>query len=353
MDHIHKRQVAGIDHIAQVVLVDQSDGVFLVLAQVDDGKVVPIQGLGAIADEDHQVRIFHSLFGSFHAHGFDTVPGFPDTCGVDEPQSCGAYHNSLLHGIPGGTCNLGDDDPLIASQGIEKAGLAHVGLADDGGGNAVAQDSALSVGAQQGIQGLGIVFQGLVIVLKAEIFDIFVGIIQNGMKMTAQIHKVIINGGQFLLQHAAYLACGVGGGVGRISFDQVDDGLCLSQVQMSVEEGTFCEFAPLGRLRSGGIKGFQSGSKNSGRAVAMKFYRVLAGVAVGSPGVDRHALIQQSAGFVVEGAQHQAPVGGLGKGSAVIQFEYLVCDDSAVITGQADDADGGNGGAGGHGSDGV
>ena len=129
------------------------------------------------------------------------------------------------------------------------------------------------------------------------------------MEMAAQVHQVIINGGQLLLQHPAHLTGCIGGGVGGIRFDQVDDGLRLGQIQLAVEEGTLGEFASAGRTGTGAVQRFQPGGQHGRGAVAVEFHGVLAGVAVGSPGHDSHALVNDPALLVAEGAQHQLPVG--------------------------------------------
>ena len=126
--------------------------------------------------------------------------------------------------------------------------------------------------------------------------------------MAAKVHQVVVNGGQLFLQDPAYLSRSIGGGVGGVRFDQIDDGLRLGQVQLAVEKGPLGEFSPFGGFRPGQIQRLQPGGQYRGGAVTVKFHGILAGVAVGSPGDHGHALVDDPALLVMQSAQHQLPV---------------------------------------------
>ena len=198
-DHHQKGQVAGRYGAAQIRLIDQSNGVFLFFTQIDNVLILLGKRLGAVADEQHQVGFLHCLLGALHADGLHGVGGFPDAGGVDEPQPGGAQHHRFLHRIPGGAGDIGDDHPVVACQGIEQAGLSHVGLAHNGGGNALPENSSLAVGLQQAVQRLSIAAEIAAVVFQTEILDVLVGIIQHRVEMAAKIHQVIVNGGQLFL----------------------------------------------------------------------------------------------------------------------------------------------------------
>ena len=78
--------------------------------------------------------------------------------------------------------------------------------------------------------------------------------------MTADIGQIVIDGSQLLLQHTFHLSGGIGSGIGGVCFDQIDDRLCLGQIQLAVKEGAFGVFTPLSRLGSCQIQSFQTGS---------------------------------------------------------------------------------------------
>ena len=238
-----------------------------------------------------QIRFFGSLFGTFHAHSLYFVSGFTDTGGIDKPQAGGTYHDCFFYGVPGSAGNLCDDDPLETSQGIEQTGFAYIGFAQDGGGHTLAQDPALAVSLQQGVERFGVRPKGGIVILKIEIVDILVGVVQYGVEVAAQVGQIVVNGCQFLLQDAAYLSGSVGGGVGGVCFDQIDDSFCLGQIQLSVKESALCELTALGGLCAGTVQGVQSSGQNGGRTMTMEFYGIFTGVAVRTPGVYGHALV--------------------------------------------------------------
>ena len=309
--------------------------------------------MGAVADEDHQIGVFHRFPGTPDAYGFHGIGGFPDTGGVNEPQTGGTQQHRFLHGIPGGAGNVGDDAAVKPCQRVQKTGFAHIGFAHNGGGHALPEDTPLTVGLQQGIQRFGIAAKACVVLFKAKIFNILVGIVQHRVEMAAQVRQVVVNGRELLLQLAAHLPGGVGGGVGGVRFDEIDDGFRLRQIHFSVEKGALGEFSPLGGKRPGEIQSFQPCSQHGRGAVAMKFHGVLAGVGVGRAGDHCHALVNDPALLVVKGSENQTAVGRFPKGFSAVQCKYLIRDRDAPVTRQADDADGGNGSAGGYGSDNV
>ena len=154
-------------------------------------------------------------------------------------------------------------------------------------------------------------FERSAVILQAKVLNVLVGIIQHRMEVAAQIHQIVINGGKLLLQHAPHLSGGIGGGIGGVGFDQVNDRFRLGQIQLAVQEGSLGKFPPLGRLRPRQIQRLQPGGQHGGGAVAVEFHRVLPGVAVRAPGNHRHALVEAAALLIVEGAQIQAAIRSL------------------------------------------
>ena len=43
------------------------------------------------------------------------------------------------------------------------------------------------------------------------------------MEVAAQVHQIVVDGSQLLLQHAPHLTGGIGGSVGGVGFNQIDD----------------------------------------------------------------------------------------------------------------------------------
>ena len=211
----------------------------------------------------------------------------------------------------------------------------------------------MSVGLQQILQGFRAVIQCSIIVLQAKIFDILVGVVQHRVEMAAKIRQFVINRRQFLLQLALYLTGGICGCFSGIGFDQIDNGFCLGQIQLAIEKCPFGELAPLCRQRTGAIQRLQSGAENGRGAVAMKFHRVFAGIAMRSAAENGAAGVDDPAVFIVELTHNQFAVRGGGQRLVIIQCKYLFCNLDAILTGQANDADGGDAVAGRNGSNGV
>ena len=254
----HKGQLSRLHRFSQVGFVDEGNGIGGIQAQRDDVPILLGQRLRAVTEENCQIRFLQRLFGALHAHGFHGVGGLPDTGGVNQPQPGGADHDGFLHRVPGGAGDVGDNGTVKACQAIEQAGFSHIGATHNGGGNALAENPPLPVGLQQGIQLLGGGTEGGGIILQPEILNVLVRVIQHGMEVAAQVHQLIVNGCQLLLQHAAYLTGGIGGSIGGIGFNQVDDGFCLGQVHFPVQKCPLGKFAPSGGSCTGVVQRFQS-----------------------------------------------------------------------------------------------
>ena len=85
----------------------------------DDGDLGLLQGgLGA---QDGVVLVARRL-----------VRSPPDAGGVDEPPGLAAELDELVDGVDGGAGDRVDDDPVLAGELVEQAGLADVRLAEQG-----------------------------------------------------------------------------------------------------------------------------------------------------------------------------------------------------------------------------
>ena len=70
--------------------------------------------------------------------------------------------------------------------------------------------------------------------MQAEGLDILVGIVQNGVEMRADVHETVVDGVQLFAQNACNLTGRVGGGIGSLGVNEVNDGLGLREVHLAV-----------------------------------------------------------------------------------------------------------------------
>ena len=171
------------------------------------------------------------------------------------------------------------------------------------------------------------------------------------MKMAAQIRQLVVNGSQLLLQGTPYLSGGVGGGIGGLRLNQIDDRLRLGQSQLPVEECPLGKFPPLGRSGSGGKQRLQSGGQHRRGTVTLQLHRVLSRVAVGGSGTDRHTLVDDTPFLIPERTENQLPVGSLGKGLPGLRCKHLFRNGNASVSREPENADGTDLPPGGYGGD--
>ena len=98
------------------------------------------------------------MIGTLDADAFHYVGGLADAGSVDEAEGDAAQVDGVFDDVACGAVDVAHDGSLFAKEGVEEGGLAHIGLADDGHGNAVldgiaytegvgeARDGALDVG---------------------------------------------------------------------------------------------------------------------------------------------------------------------------------------------------------------
>ena len=98
--------------------------------------------------------------------------------------------------------------------------------------HAVFDEVAAAAGGKQRVELPGCRVQGICIGLQTERLDVLVGVIEHRVKMRADIHELIVDRVQLFPQNARDLPASIGGGVCRLGVDEVDDRLCLRQIQL-------------------------------------------------------------------------------------------------------------------------
>ena len=104
-----------------------------------------------------------------------SVVGFAQAGGVDDVDGHAVEGDLFAHGVAGGAGDVGYDGDVVARQGVEQAGFADVGRADEDDVHAFAQNRALFRTGEHGFQ---TALQGLELAVRVggfEKVDVFFG----------------------------------------------------------------------------------------------------------------------------------------------------------------------------------
>lgn len=102
-------------------------------------------------EEEDDAGTLGGTKAAFDAHLLNLILGMANTCGVDESEEDVLNLDGVFDDIAGGALDVADDGSIIAKEGIEQRGFAHVGGTNDGYGDAVAKGlSGLEGGGEAG-----------------------------------------------------------------------------------------------------------------------------------------------------------------------------------------------------------
>ena len=87
--------------------------------------------------------------GALDAGVFEEIIGGADAGGIDEADGDAAEVDDFLEGVAGGAGEMAYDGALVTEEAVEEAGFAGIGLAEDYGAKALAEDLALVGGAEE------------------------------------------------------------------------------------------------------------------------------------------------------------------------------------------------------------
>ena len=100
--------------LGQIALVHQHQQAGRLLCRRHGLFVLVCQSLGAVQHQQGQRRPLRRLTAAFHTHSLDAVSAVSDTGGIRQPQQYAAHQHLFLHGVAGGTGDVGDDGAVVA-----------------------------------------------------------------------------------------------------------------------------------------------------------------------------------------------------------------------------------------------
>lgn len=308
-------------------------------------------GKAGVDDFENEVGAVEFGAGALDANLFDGVAAVAEAGGVHEAEGDAVNLDDFLDGVAGGAGGGADDGALETEKAVEEAAFADVGLADDGGAGAVAEDAALFGGVEKAA-GAGEEAGEAGVEGGAGVWgDVLLGEVDAGLDVGEDLNERGAQVFGLATDGAGELFVGGADGESALGVDEVHDGLGLGEVDFTVEKGALRELAGVCMAGAGGEEGLEDALGDEEAAVAMELEGGFSGVAGGAMEQDDNALIEGEAGGIAGGGEVETARREVGKGSAGL--EDAGADVEGAGAGEADDGNGGLTGGGGDGGDGV
>src|SRR5690606_19166771 len=299
---------------------------------------------------DNDVGFFDFGPGPGNSYAFHGVVGFAQAGGINDMQGHALYVDLPYDLIACGAGYGGDDGDVVAGQGIEQAGLAHIGLTGQHDVQAFAQYHALPGLLRKVFQVFTYGLQGRSCLVFFKEVDFFFGKVQCGFNQHAQANDAITQGVDVVGEHAAKRSHGAARRGFRRGVYQISHGFRLGQVQAFVQKGPVGEFTRLGMTYAQVFAGLktacQQTAQDSGAAVPLQLKHIFARVGVRPLEVQHDAGIDGIALLVVEG--QIVCVSGLDR-----RVEQAADQCVQIACGNAHDTDAAASGRGGDGNNGI
>ena len=284
--------------------------------------------------------------GAADAFGFDHVFGVAKAGRVDEPKSEAVKGAGILHRVAGRAGNVRDDGPVVAEEGVEQGGLAAVGGADNGDGDAffhrVAGRETVREAADAGEE---VAEQGVETFAVGEL-DVFFGKIELEFEEAGETNQGFAQGIDLAGEAASKLVEGEAVRARVFRSDEVGDGFGLGEVETAIQEGALGEFAGTGLAAPRFDEGAHDLALDELRAVDVELHGVLAGVGARAAQDEGEPFVEDGAVSVAEAAE------GDGAISDGVEWlgEHLGAEGQGVLAGDAHHGDSTRTGGGGDGA---
>ena len=237
----------------------------------------------AVEHHDQQFGALDRGAGAAHAFLLDHVRRGVQAGGIGEAHQHAVDAQFLFNGVARRARLRRHDGAVAAQEGVQQAGLAHVGTADDGHGHAVAQQAAARERGTEGFQLNRHALQSFAKYRLGDQLQVFFGKVDPRFQVDADLYQILAQRAEVAGQGAVELVDG--GAVARLGagVDEVDDRLGLGEVEAPVQERPSRELAGLGHPHTLRQNRFQDTLYDHHAAVATDLRHVLAGVGVRLP----------------------------------------------------------------------
>ena len=312
-----------------------------------------LRGVGGVDEPDDDGGLVEFLEGALDAHALDGVVGLADAGGVDEAEGDALQHDGVFDDVAGGAVDVGDEGAVFLDEAVEQGRFAGVGLADDGGGDAVfdgvaeaervgeALDDALDFAGQVG-EFLAV---GKLYLLFAEV--------EFEFDERYEGEQLLAQAGELAAESATHLLDGQAVRGGRGGGDEVGHGFGLRQVELAVDEGAAGELAGGGQPAALAQQQGHDLLLYVDGAVARDFDGIFAGEGVGGDEEGGDDVVEGVARLVGDGAVVGGIGAGLGQRFAGGGMEYAVGDGDGLGAAHANDGDAASAGSGRDGTNGI
>ena len=303
----------------KVALVPYHDDVGVVgeLKGVDSGLDVFLRIRACVEKEQDRGGAGGFGEGTANAFGLDDVICISKSGCVDEPKPKAVDGAGVFHRVAGCSGDVGDDGPVVAEEGVEQGGLAAVGGADDGDGDAffhgVAGRETVREAADTGEE---VDEQGVEAFAVREL-DVFLGKIELEFEEAGEADECFAQGVDFAGEAASKLVEGEAVCARVFCGNEVGDGFGLGEVESAIEEGALRELAGTGLAAPCFDEGPHDLALDELRAVDVELHRVFTGVGAGATKDEGEAFVKDGASSIAESAEGDRAIGdgveGLGE----------------------------------------
>ena len=304
----------------------------------------------SVDDGEDELCLIHRSARARDAHALYLIVGLTYAGCVGQTKQYAAETQLLFDRVARRAGDIGDYGAVIAQNGVQKRAFSGVGPPDYRSRNARVQKLSAVIACAQALKHCRAAVYIRLVSRKGEVLDILVGIVEHRVIVRAYVGERTVYFVDAARYRSAELTGCVARGLGGFGIDDIRDCLRAGKIHATVKKCALCELAGQSLPRAEAEHRLKHRAQNDGRAVALKFGGVLAGVAVRSAAYRAKADIQKPPLLVAELSVDELSVLAVGHFAPRHRRKEPVCDFDRLASGHTDDAyradlsAGGNGG---------